>query len=130
MNSPITPDLISFKRKWIESIYDAVMTVTVESKQFNPDTYFDEAVTEILLEEEPCRIVEQGIDPTKGLPRTTDHYVSIMCAPEHEVPPGARIHVSYREHELDFYKAGESKRYSDHQTFEVELWKEGKGQYV
>lgn len=130
MDKIFTPEVIAFKRECIESLYNATMTVTTTTQEYNPKTYFDEEVVKEIITDEPCRIVEQGIDPVKNLPRRTDNVSSIMCAPELVIPAGSEITVKLYTNELKFFRAGESKHYSDHQTLEVYHKEEGKNLYA
>lgn len=130
MDKIFTPEAIAFKRECIEALYNATMTVTTTEMEFNDKSYYDEEVSKVIIENEPCRVVEQGIDPVKNLPRKTDNVSSIMCAPELVIPPGSEITVSLYTNELKYFRAGESKHYSDHQTLEVYHKEEGKNLYA
>lgn len=131
MDSWITPELIQLKRDAIESIYHHRFTVYRKQPVFNEETGFMEEKEVPIIEDAPCRISTQIVDPTDDLPRDYIQKVNLITAPEWDIPIGCRIHVKYYNGiEEDYMQVSASRDYSDHQTLIMRQYREGKAKYA
>lgn len=129
----LTPDIIALKRMAIESIYDHRMTVYDRTEVFNPQTGFSE-MKDVPIEgliDVPCRVSNQLAQPTEDLPREFAQRISLICAPEYDIPEGCRIHIDfYNGIEEDYQMVSTSRDYSDHQTLIMRRYREGNANYA
>ena len=127
----LTDDLIALKRHAIESIYDHRMTVYDIRTEYNPETGFDEPHEVKIIENEPCRISTQIVDPTDDHPTQFKKKTNLICAPELDIPIGARIDVDFYNDKHDPYKqVSAARHYSDHQTLIMREFTREKDKYA
>lgn len=127
----LTDDLIALKRETIESIYDHTMTVYDIRDEYNPVTGFNEPMEIPIIENEPCRISSQTVDPTDNNPKGYIKKVNLICAPELDIPIGCRIEVDFYCGRHDQYRqVSPAKHFSDHQTLTMRKWREDDYKYA
>lgn len=131
MRSWITPEVIAMKREAIESIYHHRMNVYDIQNVFNSDTGFMEEKEVKIYEDIPCRASTQLVEPTAERPREYGKKIRIHCAPELEIPIGARIELTfYNGVTQNFEFVSSSRNYSDHQVLLMRRYREGQSNYA
>lgn len=131
MISWITPEVIAMKREAIESIYHHRMNVYDRRNVFNPDKGCKEQKEVLIYEDVPCRASTQLVEPTAERPREFGKKIRIHCAPELEIPIGARIELTfYNNVTQNFEFVSSSRNYSDHQVLLMRRFREGQSNYA
>lgn len=110
-------------RAALEQTYDGRCTVRVQKKvpKENKSTGFEE---EILLENQPCRIIFKSVqaageaEPAAGVSQD----IRMLIAPEAEIPAGSRITVTQNGMTRDYSQSGIPAVYVTHQEIQLKLF--------
>lgn len=127
--TPLTEDLMNFKRKLIESLYSGTLTAWVETSTMsdNPYSALEEYGKEILLDHVPCRVTRQFDPATEKTPKIYKTTIRVMLAPEIVIPPGSILTIEFQGHSKDYRQSGEPVIHSDHQMITCEVYVPGRG---
>lgn len=130
MRNVITDELIAFKRAVIESAYSATVDVYASTNEYKSGSSFKKAIEKQILKDEPCRVSTQTTRITSESPREAYKRVTIILAPEHEIPAGARFEVVYNGTRECFNHASDFKMFSDHQTITLLMYDDERDIYA
>lgn len=127
--TPLTEDLMDFKRKLIESLYSGTLTAWTETstRSTNPYSALEEYGKEILLDKVPCRVTRQFGPATERTPKIYETTIRVMLAPEIKIPPGSILTIEFNGHTKDYRQTGEPVIHYDHQMLTCEVYVQGRG---
>lgn len=124
MDFPISDDVLALRRELLESLYTGTLTATKTVYKENPKTHLMEKTTEVICEDEPCRVTRQVSQPTERNPKIYEEVVAITLRPEIDIPPGSEVDCTFHGDTLHFKQSGSVKKYTAHQTINFVITEE------
>lgn len=119
----ITDRVKQLKREAVESLYWHSVDIYQNGYVIEESSGISRPGYHLIIENEPCRVSSQIVDPTSDNPKEYFKRIAIMLRPELDIPPGCRFHVYFNDKEEDFKQSSDARKFSDHQT--IELIQEG-----
>ena len=114
----ISTALAAAKRTAVESLYTGIMTVRVMQKTTDPDTGITSMTRAAVITNAACRISYQyaAAASSDEAPAGVNKNITLLCAPELDLPAGSTITVVQNGHTVDYKRSGVTEVYSDHQS--------------
>lgn len=115
----ITEEVKQRKREAVESLYWHRVNIYQNTTYEEEDSGIEITDFKLIIEDEPCRVSSQITDPTSNSPKEFFKRISVILRPELDIPPGCRFDIEFNGRKESFKQAGDSRKYSDHQTIEL-----------